>query len=147
MKEIIDIPAMGEALLVRFGMADGEVMVDAHRVDARATQGVALQVQRLGAVGLGDPSVTDQPVSQTRVWDMGVSMTLTACPVCTAFRFVFYVLQTTQKGTDAIMTDWQTCLEGYIKRTTGTLPKTRDELLLECLSDDERKAIGWWVGA
>ena len=35
---------MGEALLVRFGMADGEVMVDARRVAARATQGVALQV-------------------------------------------------------------------------------------------------------
>ena len=54
-------------------------MVDARRVDARATQGVALQVQRLGAVGLGDPSVTDQHVSQTRVWDMEVSMMLAAC--------------------------------------------------------------------
>ena len=31
------------------------------------TQGVVLQVQQLGAVDLGDPSVTDQPVSQTRV--------------------------------------------------------------------------------
>ena len=56
-----------------------EVVVDARRVAARATQGVALQVQRLRAVGFGDPSVTDHHVSQTRVWDMGGSMTSAAC--------------------------------------------------------------------
>ena len=37
--------------------AGGEVVVDVDRVDARGPQGVALQVQRLGAVGLGDAGV------------------------------------------------------------------------------------------
>ena len=46
-------------------------MVEVGRVvDALGPQGVALQVQRLGAVGLGDAGVADQHVSQTVVWDM-----------------------------------------------------------------------------
>ena len=49
--------------------AGGEVVVDVDRVDALGPQGVALQVQRLGAVGLGDAGVADQHVSQTVVCD------------------------------------------------------------------------------
>ena len=45
-------------------------MVDVDRVDALGPQGVALQVQRLGAVGLLDAGVADQHVSQTVVWNM-----------------------------------------------------------------------------
>ena len=46
-------------------------MVEVGRVvDARGPQGVALQVQRLGAVGLRDAGVADQHVSQTTVCDM-----------------------------------------------------------------------------
>ena len=45
-------------------------MVDVDRVDARGPQGVALQVQRLGAIRLRDAGVADQHVSQTVVWDM-----------------------------------------------------------------------------
>ena len=42
-------------------------MVEVDRVvDARGPQGVALQVQRLGAVGLRDAGVADQHVSQTK---------------------------------------------------------------------------------
>ena len=51
--------------------AGGEVVVEVGRVvDARGPQGVALQVQRLRAVGLRDAGVADQHVSQTNVWDM-----------------------------------------------------------------------------
>ena len=39
-------------------------------VNAGRLQGVALQVQRLGAVGRRDAGVADQPVSQTNVCDM-----------------------------------------------------------------------------
>ena len=45
-------------------------MVDVDRIDARGPQGVALQVQRLGAIRLRDAGVADQHVSQTVVWDM-----------------------------------------------------------------------------
>ena len=45
-------------------------MVEVHLVDVGVAQGVALQVQRLGAVGLRDAGVADQHVSQTVVWDM-----------------------------------------------------------------------------
>ncbi len=48
--------------------AGGEVVVEVGRVvDARSPEGVALQVQRLGAVGLRDAGVADQHVSQTNV--------------------------------------------------------------------------------
>ena len=48
--------------------AGGEVVVEVGRVvDARGPEGVALQVQRLGAVGLRDAGVADQHVSQTNV--------------------------------------------------------------------------------
>ena len=51
--------------------AGGEVVIEVDRVvDARGPQGVALQVQRLGAVGLRDAGVADQHVSQTTVFDM-----------------------------------------------------------------------------
>ena len=40
-------------------------MVEVDLVDAGRPQGVALQVQRLGAVGLRDAGVADQHVSQT----------------------------------------------------------------------------------
>ena len=50
--------------------AGGEVVIEVDRVvDARGPQGVALQVQRLGAVGLRDAGVADQHVSQTTVCD------------------------------------------------------------------------------
>ena len=50
--------------------AGGEVVVEVGRVvDARGPQGVALQVQRLGAVGLRDAGVGDQHVSQTALPD------------------------------------------------------------------------------
>ena len=55
--------------------AGGEVVVLVDRVDALGSQGVALQVQRLGAVGLRDAGVADQHVSQTVVWDMGALAT------------------------------------------------------------------------
>ena len=45
----------------------GEVVVEVERVDAARPQGVALQVQRLGAVGLRDAGVAEQHVSQTAV--------------------------------------------------------------------------------
>ena len=46
-------------------------MVEVGRaVDARGPQGGALQVQRLGAIGLRDAGVADQHVSQTTVCDM-----------------------------------------------------------------------------
>ena len=48
--------------------AGGEVVVEVDRVvDASGPQGVALQVQRLGAVGLREAGVADQHVSQTNV--------------------------------------------------------------------------------
>ena len=46
-------------------------MVEVDRVvDTLGPQGGALQVQRLGAVGLRDADVADQHVWQTAVWDM-----------------------------------------------------------------------------
>ena len=44
----------------------GQIIVEVLRVDAGSTQRVALEVERLGAVGLGDASVADSRVSQTR---------------------------------------------------------------------------------
>ena len=44
-------------------------MIEVDRVDAGRLQGVALQVQRLEAVGLRDAGVADQHVSQTVVCD------------------------------------------------------------------------------
>ena len=47
--------------------AGAEVVVEVDRVvDANGPQGVALQVQRLGAVGLRDAGVADPPVSQRK---------------------------------------------------------------------------------
>ena len=51
-------PAQGAQAVVEsrpvVAYAGREVVVDVGRVDAGVAQGVALQVQRLGAVGLGD---------------------------------------------------------------------------------------------
>ena len=46
-----------------------DVVVDVDGVDARGLQRIARQVQRLGAVRLGDAGVADPPVSQTVVCD------------------------------------------------------------------------------
>ena len=51
--------------------AGSEVVIEVGWVvDAFGTQGVALQVQRLGAIRLSDAGVADPHVSQTLVWDM-----------------------------------------------------------------------------
>jgi hypothetical protein len=52
------------------------VVVEVRCVDAGGAQGVVLEVQRLGAVSLGDPSVADQHVSQTPVCEKGAGETI-----------------------------------------------------------------------
>ena len=63
-------------------MSRGEVVVDACRVAARATQGVALQVQRLGAVDFGDRRDGIGAISALRKPTEGGVPSISSLPPC-----------------------------------------------------------------